>query len=197
MYARGIVHHTAGSNDYAPQDSAAIVRSIYAYHTRTLGWCDIAYNALVDKYGQVFEGRAGGMDKPVEGAHTGGFNKNTWGVAMLGNFDAVPPTPIQMRTVGRLLGWRLGMDHVDPRGTVVLTSDGGSFTHFPQGATPTLPSIFTHRDVGNTDCPGNAAYAVMDQIRDIAARFNEPLGPPSLTDLASRRRDPRQVGVDG
>ncbi len=178
----GIVHHTAGSNDYTPQDSAAIVRSIYAYHTRTLGWCDIAYNALVDKYGQVFEGRAGGMDRPVEGAHTGGFNKNTWGVAMLGNFDDVPPTPIQIRTVGRLLGWRLGMDHVDPRGTVVLTSDGGSFTHFPRGATPTLPTIFTHRDVGITECPGNAAYAVMDQIRDIAARFNEPLPPPSLTD---------------
>jgi uncharacterized protein with LGFP repeats len=179
----GIVHHTAGSNDYAPQDSAAIVRSLYAYHTRTLGWCDIAYNALVDKYGQVFEGRAGGMDRPVEGSHTGGFNKDTWGVAMLGNFDLEPPTPILIRTVGRLLGWRLGLDHVDPRGTVVLTSAGGSFTHFPQGATPTLPTIFTHRDVGNTECPGNAAYAVMDQIRDIAARFNEPPTPPSLTDL--------------
>lgn len=179
----GIVHHTAGSNDYGPQDSAAIVRSIYAYHTRTLGWCDIAYNALVDKYGQVFEGRAGGMTRPVEGSHTGGFNKNTWAVAMLGNFEVIPPTPIQLRTVGRLLGWRLGLDHVDPRGTVVLTSDGGSFTHFPRGATPTLPSIFTHRDVGITECPGNAAYAVMDQIRDIAARFNEPPTPPSLTDL--------------
>ncbi|MGZ6779933.1 MAG: N-acetylmuramoyl-L-alanine amidase, partial [Mycobacterium sp.] len=179
----GIVHHTAGSNDYAPEDSAAIVRSIYAYHTRTLGWCDIAYNALVDKYGQVFEGRAGGMDKPVEGSHTGGFNKDTWGVAMLGNFDDIPPTPIQLRTVGRLLGWRLGLDHVDPRGTVVLTSAGSSYTHFPKGATPTLPTIFTHRDVGNTDCPGNAAYAAMDQIRDIAARFNEPPAPPTLKDL--------------
>ncbi len=179
----GVVHHTAGSNDYGPQDSAAIVRSVYAYHTRTLGWCDIAYNALVDKYGQVFEGRAGGMTRPVEGAHTGGFNKNTWGVAMLGNFDVEPPTPIQLRTVGRLLGWRLGLEHIDPRGTVVLTSAGGSFSHFPRGAAPTLPSIFTHRDVGITECPGNAAYAVMDQIRDIAARFNEPPAPPSLTDL--------------
>lgn len=179
----GIVHHTAGSNDYGPQDSAAIVRSIYAYHTRTLGWCDIAYNALVDKYGQVFEGRAGGMDRPVEGAHTGGFNRNTWGVAMLGNFDLEPPTPIELRTVGRLLGWRLSMDRVDPRGTVVLPSEGGSFTHFPKGATPTLPTIFTHRDVGNTECPGNGAYAAMDQIRDIAARFNEPLPPPTVKDM--------------
>jgi uncharacterized protein with LGFP repeats len=178
----GVVHHTAGSNDYGPQDSAAIVRAIYAYHTRTLGWCDIAYHALVDKFGQVFEGRAGGITKPVEGSHTGGFNKNTWGVAMIGNFDVVPPTPIQLRTVGRLLGWRLGMDGVDPRGTVALTSAGGSFTHFPAGATPTLPSIFTHRDVGNTDCPGNAAYAAMDRIRDIAARFNDPPGPEDLAE---------------
>ena len=178
----GVVHHTAGSNDYGPQDSAGIVRSIFEYHTRTLGWCDTAYNALVDKYGQVFEGRAGGMDRPVEGAHTGGFNKNTWGVAMLGNFDVVPPTPIQLRTTGRLLGWRLGLDRVNPLGTVVLTSAGGSFTNFPRGATPTLPTIFTHRDVGNTDCPGNAAYAQMDLLRDTAAHFDAPFRPKDLAD---------------
>ncbi len=191
-----VVHHTAGSNDYAPQDSAGIVRSIYEYHTRTLGWCDIAYNALVDKYGQVFEGRAGGMDKPVEGSHTGGFNRNTWGVAMMGDFDAVPPTPIQLRTTARLIGWRLGIDHVDPRGTVVLPSAGGSFTKFPVGATPTLPTIFTHRDVGNTDCPGNAAYAQMDQLRDIAARFNDPPGPAGPCRFVARRRDLGPMGFD-
>jgi len=176
----GIVHHTAGSNEYAPQDSAGIIRSIYEYHTRTLGWCDIAYNALVDKYGQVFEGRAGGIDKPVEGAHTGGFNRDTWGVAMLGNFDQVPPTPIQLRNTGRLLGWRLGLDRIDPRGTVVLASAGGSFSKFPFGASPALPTIFTHRDVGITECPGNAAYAAMNEIREIAARFNDPPGPADL-----------------
>ncbi len=81
-----------------------------------------------------------------------------------------------------LTGWRLGLDHVDPRGTVVLPSSGGSFTKFPTGATPTLPTIFTHRDVGNTDCPGNAAYALMDRIRDIAARFNQPPGPEDLAE---------------
>ncbi len=176
----GVVHHSAGSNDYTPQDSAGIVRSIYEYHTRTLGWCDIAYNALVDKYGQVFEGRAGGMTRPVEGSHTGGFNHNTWGVAMLGNFTDVPPTPIQLRTTARLLGWVLGQAGVDPRGTVVLPSEGGAFTKFPFGSSPTLPTIFTHRDVGNTECPGNAAYALMPQIREMAAAFNEPPGADLL-----------------
>jgi uncharacterized protein with LGFP repeats len=177
-----VVHHTAGSNDYSPQDSAEIIRAIYAYHTRTLGWCDIAYNALVDKYGQVFEGRAGGITKPVEGSHTGGFNKNTWGVAMLGEFDVVPPTPIMLRTVARLLGWRLQMDGVDPRGTVTLPSEGSSFTKFPLGTPVTLPTIFSHRDVGPTDCPGNAAYAELQHIRDMAARFNDPPGPQDLAD---------------
>ncbi|CAJ1578564.1 N-acetylmuramoyl-L-alanine amidase [[Mycobacterium] wendilense] len=174
-----VVHHTAGNNDYAPEDSAAIIRAIYAYHTQTLGWCDIGYNVLVDKYGQVFEGRAGGTDRPVEGSHSGGFNHNTFGVAMLGNFNEFRPPDILLGTMGRLLGWRLGLDHVDPRGTVVLPSAGGQFTHFARGSMPTLPTIFTHRDVGNTDCPGDAAYAALDEIRDLAARFNQP--PPPLT----------------
>jgi uncharacterized protein with LGFP repeats len=169
-----VVHHTAGSNDYSPLESAGIVKAIYAYHAKTLGWCDIGYNALVDKYGQVFEGSAGGLNKPVEGVHTGGFNRNTWGVAMMGNFDNVAPTPIQIRTVGRLLGWRLGMDNVDPKGSVALASAGGHFTTFPAGAIATLPTIFTHRDVDNTDCPGNAAYAVMDEIRDVASHIYDP-----------------------
>jgi uncharacterized protein with LGFP repeats len=177
-----VVHHTAGSNAYEPQDSAGIVRSIYEYHTRTLGWCDIAYNTLVDKYGQVFEGRAGGVDRPVEGSHTGGFNANTWGVAMIGDFTAVPPTPVQLRTTGRLLGWRLGLDHVDPLGNVALTSAGGSFTHFARGVTPTLPTIFSHRDVGNTECPGSAAYAQLGLLRDIAAHFSTPFTPRTLAD---------------
>ena len=76
----GIVHHTAGSNEYAPEDSAGIVRSIYEYHTRTLGWCDIAYNALVDKYGQVFEGRAGGIDQAGRRGRTPAASTETPGV---------------------------------------------------------------------------------------------------------------------
>lgn len=177
----GVVHHSATGNDYAPTDSAAIVRSIYEYHTLTQGWGDIGYNALVDKYGQVFEGRFGGISNPVEGVHTGGFNADTWGVCMIGDFSQAPPTPEQLRAVGQLLGWRLAMDRVDPKGTVVLASAGGPNTRFPRGARPTLPSIFGHRDVGETDCPGNGGYAFMERIRDIAARFKQP---PSAQDLA-------------
>ena len=113
-----------------------------------------------------------------------------------------PPTPILIRTVGRLLGWRLGLDHVDPRGTVVLTSAGGSFTHFPRGATPTLPTIFTHRDVGNTECPGAAAYAEMDRLRDMVHRILRTMFARGLFDrpadagcLGALRRAPVIEGL--
>ena len=175
-----VVHHTAGSNDYSPEDSANIIRSIYAYHTRTLGWCDIGYNALVDKYGQVFEGRAGGLTRGIMGSHAGGFNSNTWGVSMIGSFEQSPPPPIQIETVGRLLGWRLGLDRTDPRGVTQLVSAGGSFTHFPRGAELTLPAIIGHRDVDETECPGAQGYLALNEIREIAARFNQPPGPDDL-----------------
>jgi uncharacterized protein with LGFP repeats len=100
---------------------------------------------------------------------------------MIGDFERVPPTPVQVRSVGQLLGGRLAMDGVDPKGTVTLTSAGGTYTRFPQVVTATLASIFAHRDVGDTACPGNAGYAFMDRIRDIAARFNQP---PNAQDLA-------------
>ena len=128
----GIVHHTAGSNDYAPEDSAGIVRSIYAYHTRTLGWCDIAYNALVDKYGQVFEGRAGGIDKTGRGFAHRRIQREHLGCGddrQLRLWSRRHRSSCA-RPVG-CSGWRLGMDHVDPRGTVVLASAGGPFTQFP------------------------------------------------------------------
>lgn len=178
----GIVHHTATSNDYSADRSADIVRSIYRYHTSTLGWGDIAYNALVDQYGQVFEGRYGGVTRPVEGDHTGGFNADTWAVAMIGNFDLIVPPVAQLRAVGHLLGWRLAIDAVNLHGAVTLTSAGGPYTRFARGATPTLATIFGHRDVGNTACPGSLGYASLDRIRDFAAQFNKPANARELAD---------------
>ena len=83
-----VVHHTAGSNNYTRGESAAIVRGIEIYHVKGNGWNDIGYNFLVDKYGQVFEGRYGGVDKAVIGAHAEGFNTGSVGVAVLGSYGA-------------------------------------------------------------------------------------------------------------
>ncbi|CCQ14389.1 putative uncharacterized protein [Rhodococcus sp. AW25M09] len=182
------VHHTAGSNDYSKSESAEIVRAIYAYHAQTLGWCDIGYNALVDKYGQIFEGRAGGLDKPVQGAHAGGFNENTVGVAMMGDYSTEDPSQETVDSVGKFLGWRLGNAGLDPKGTTTMTSEGTDFTFVGKGKSIDLPVIFGHRDVGNTECPGNAGYARLGEIREIAAANlgggEAPVETPDTTDTA-------------
>ncbi|MCC3327969.1 N-acetylmuramoyl-L-alanine amidase [Nocardia abscessus] len=163
------VHHTAGRNDYSKSESAGIVRAIYTYHAKTLGWCDIGYNALVDKYGQVFEGRFGGLDRPVQGAHAGGFNENTSGVALMGSYESEQPTEASIEALGAFVGWRAKVAGLDPKGHTTMYSEGTSFTPYAQGEAVRLPIVFAHRDVGNTTCPGDAAYALMDRIRDIAA----------------------------
>jgi LGFP repeat-containing protein/N-acetylmuramoyl-L-alanine amidase-like protein len=165
------IHHTAESNDYTPEQSAAIVRGIYAYHSVTNNWGDIGYNALVDKYGTIFEGRAGGMDRPVVAAHAGGFNRDTFGIAMMGNLSSTPPTPAELTSVERLAAWKLGGMYRDPSQKVTLTSAGGGTSKFAKGQTATVDALFAHRDVGNTECPGNAGYAAMDTIRAETAKL--------------------------
>ncbi|MGW4768796.1 N-acetylmuramoyl-L-alanine amidase, partial [Nocardia sp. NPDC004278] len=173
------VHHTAGRNDYSKAESAGIVRAIYTYHAKTLGWCDIGYNALVDKYGQIFEGRFGGLDRPVQGAHAGGFNENTSGVALMGNYESEEPSAEALDAVGRFIGWRSKIAGLDPKGYTTMYSEGTEFTPYPEGEAVQLPVVFAHRDVGNTSCPGDAVYADMDRIRDIAAGVSGASGTSS------------------
>ena len=82
-----IIHHTASTNAYSDATAAAQIRSVYAYHTASLGWSDIGYNFLVDRFGRIYEGRAGGVDRAVQGAHAGGFNSGTVGISALGNYQ--------------------------------------------------------------------------------------------------------------
>jgi uncharacterized protein with LGFP repeats len=187
------VHHTAGSNDYSKAESAEIVRAIYAYHAQTLGWCDVGYNVLVDKYGQIFEGRAGGLDRNVQGAHSGGFNENTMGIAMMGDFSSATPPDATVDSVGRFLGWRLAKAGLDPKGHTTMYSEGTSFTPYPRGAAVDLPIIFAHRDVGSTSCPGDGGYAQMDKIRNIAAEAAKGTSPS--TDLATDNPPPARGAV--
>jgi hypothetical protein len=75
---------------------------IYAYHVKSNGWSDIGYNILVDRYGRAYEGRAGQASSAhVLGAHTGGFNVDSFGVSLLGDFSTVPPSDRTMATVSK------------------------------------------------------------------------------------------------
>jgi hypothetical protein len=164
-----IVHHTASSNTYSRGDAAAAVRGIYYFHTHTNKWCDIGYNFVVDRYGQVFEGRAGGIDRAVIGAHAGGFNNGSTGVAVLGSFDTSALPAEAYSSLVSLLSWKLSLHGVSALDTVTLTS-GGS-TRYPAGTKVTLGTISGHRDVSLTICPGDLTYGQLGQLRsDVAAR---------------------------
>ena len=165
----GFVHHTASSNDYTREQAAAMVRGIYAYHVKSNGWSDIGYNYLVDRFGRAYEGRAGGLEKFVVGAHTGGFNRDSFGVSLLGDFSTVPPSEETLGTLSRVLAWKLGSAYRAPLGKAVLTSAGGGTSRYSSGSQVTFDVISGHRDAGSTACPGAKTYERMDDIRRLAS----------------------------
>ncbi len=169
-----VVHHTAGSNDYTAAQSAAIVRGIELYHVEGNGWDDIGYNFLVDKYGQVFEGRYGGVDRAVIGAHALGFNVSSFGVAVLGDYGSTGISAAAKIALEKLLAWKLDLAHVDPLSTLNWLSGGNP--RFPKGVPVVLRAISGHRDTGFTDCPGDALYSELPQI----AKGVVALGGPKL-----------------
>ncbi|MCC7077621.1 MAG: N-acetylmuramoyl-L-alanine amidase [Acidimicrobiia bacterium] len=166
----GIVHHTEGSNDYSPSQSAGIIRGIYSYHVFSRGWNDIGYNFLVDKYGQIFEGRFGGVQNSVIGAHAGGFNTYSTGVSVLGSHISVPPSAEAMAAFESILLWKLSIHNVWPAGQTWIESQGG--TKWPAGTPVLMRNVSGHQDASATDCPGSQLYVrIPDLANRIAARW--------------------------
>jgi flagellar hook assembly protein FlgD len=182
-----VVHHTAGSNNYTRAQSAAVVRGIQLYHVRGNGWDDIGYNFLVDKYGQVFEGRFGGVERNVVGAHAQGFNSGSVGVALLGNYDSAGLTAAARSALVKLLAWRLDIAHVDP--LEAFTWQSGGNPRYPAGVPVFLRPISGHRDVGFTSCPGSVVYGQLNLLaRAVAITGLPKLYTPATTPVAGRVR---------
>jgi hypothetical protein len=157
------VHHTVNSNDYSRADVPALIRGMYRYHTASLGWSDIGYNFLVDRFGRIWVGRAGGAWRPVRGAHTLGFNATSAGVSVIGNHDTAAPTSATLAAIARIAAWKLDRYGRDPEGQVTVSSEGSD--KYPAGRRVTLPVIDGHRDTNDTACPGRYLYAELPWIR--------------------------------
>ncbi|MDX6643348.1 MAG: hypothetical protein QOD76_1310, partial [Solirubrobacteraceae bacterium] len=159
------VHHTDNLNGYGPGQSAAIVLAICRFHRDDRGWGDIGYNFLVDRYGQIFEGRAGGIDRPVVGAQVKGFNLVSTGVANIGTFNTNSQTRAGMGALARVLAWKLTLHGVPATGRVRLVTTEPDLNGLPQGTVLHLNLISGHRDANSTDCPGSALYAELPRLR--------------------------------
>nr|WP_246620307.1 N-acetylmuramoyl-L-alanine amidase [Streptomyces corallincola] len=163
------VHHTATGNKYTCSQAPSVIRGIYRYHVKSMGWRDIGYNFLVDKCGTVYEGRAGGVTKAVLGAHTMGFNTNSMGIAVIGSFGSAKPPAAAVTGVGKIVAWKLGLFAANPSGKTYLTSGGGNL--YPKGKNVRLNVISGHRDGYSTDCPGKRLYAKLGSVRSKAAKL--------------------------
>ena len=167
------VHHTTSNTEYTPEEAAQQVRNLYGWYIKGLRYSDMAYNFLVDRYGRLYEGRAGGMDQAVVGAHTAGFNNETFAISAIGNFQKVNPPPEQMtamtNSIASLLAWKLALNHRDPNGTQILVSDSGSGTSkYAPGTQATALVVGGHKDIGATKCPGQFLEAQLPAIRTLA-----------------------------
>jgi uncharacterized protein with LGFP repeats len=163
------VHHSAETNNYSCAQVPSIIRGIYRYHVKSSRWRDIGYNFLVDKCGNIYEGRAGGAARAVMGAHTYGFNTDTTGIAVLGTYSKAAVSKAATDAVARLTAWKLGVHGVDAGGKVTLISGGG--TKHRKGSRVVFNAVSGHRDGYVTDCPGDRLYNELPAIRTQAGRL--------------------------
>ncbi|WP_329615280.1 peptidoglycan recognition protein [Streptomyces brevispora] len=166
------IHHTGESNDYDCADVPRMLRAVEESHIKDKGWDDIGYNFLVDRCGTVYEGRAGGIRRSVRGAHTTGFNADSVGIAVVGDYGrGVTVPPVLVRALAELAAWKL-MPGADPRGRVRLVSTNDA-SRFPKGTAAVLRVISGHRDTYRTNCPGEALYAELPAVRAATAALRK------------------------
>jgi hypothetical protein len=148
----GFVHHTDSANSYTADSVPAMIRGMYAYHVQSLGWSDIGYNFLVDRFGRTWEGRYGGMDKAVVGAQTLNFNSVSMGVSAIGNYDVGAVPQAMTNAFKAIFAWKFSLAGIPATGAVI--ANGKS-----------LNRVSGHRDAFATACPGRYLYAKLPEIR--------------------------------
>lgn len=150
------VHHTAGTNTYGSADVPRLIRGIYHYHVVSREFTDIGYNFLVDRFGRIWEGAHGGVDKAVVGAHTQYYNSSSFSLSVMGDYSTKEPEAAVLEAYKQLFAWKLVLHGVtNPLGTAAYTYPGSR----PQ------PVIAGHRDTKSTACPGQRLYDRLNNIR--------------------------------
>lgn len=143
-----VIHHTVTTN--TPADPAYIVRAIYRYHAVSREWGDIGYNFLIDRQGNIYEGRKGGDG--VVGVHAGDFNYGSVGIALLGDYRTVGMTPAMKEALVSLMAWEADRFGINPL----------EMSHFVHRE---FPNVVAHRDLWSTICPGDRVYQALGNLR--------------------------------
>lgn len=159
-----LVHHTASPNSY--RSARDVIRSAYAFQTGPAkGWPDVCYGFFIGRDGDVWEGRAGALTRPVRADATGGNQGWAQLVCLLGDFTATVPTPAALSALARVLAWLAGRDLVSLADGATTTFVSRGSNRWPAGTVVTAPTIAAHRDMSYTACPGDALYPLMPEVR--------------------------------
>jgi len=94
---------------------------------RGRGWADIGYHFVVDRAGRIWEGRPA----RYQGAHVRNNNSHNLGIMVLGNFNLQSPSDAQLHSL------QIAVRSLRRRYRI------------------TTRSIYTHRELNPTSCPGN------------------------------------------
>ncbi len=161
-----IVHHSETSNVENPTQA---MRAIYYYHAVTRGWHDIGYNYLVDRFGNIYQGRAGGQN--IVAGHAFEFSQGSSGISFIGNHNFAEVSSSALAGMVAILAW------------AIRFQDPWSSSTFHGIAI--LPTICAHRDVLNTSCPGEFAYDDLQQIRNLVAQTLATTGSGPVAGLVA------------
>jgi hypothetical protein len=179
-----LVHHSASSNSYATPDVPGVIRGFHALHTGPKGWPDVAYNFFVDRFGGVWEGRAGSLAGPVLADATGGSQGFAQLCCFIGDHTAEPPTAEARRSMTALLAALSARYGIDPSPGATTTFVSRGSNRWPAGTEVTAATIAGHRDMSLTECPGDAASTLVTGefptavTAVLAARTAPPSAPP-------------------
>jgi N-acetylmuramoyl-L-alanine amidase len=173
-----IVHHTVNSNTYTPEEAPGVVLAICRYHRYSHGWNDIGYNALVDRFGTIYTGRAGGLTKAVIGAHTAGYNSQSFGVSSIGTHTTSGMSSAAIEGITDLLAWKLSLHGIDAQGRTKLESAGGAGNKYPAGTKVSTREIGRHRRFNATSCPGRAQISKIIEITQEKIASGQSTAPP-------------------
>jgi len=155
-----LVHHSASSNKHTADEVPAIIAGFYDYHTGpSKGWSDVAYNFLVDRFGGVWEGRAGSLAGPVVADATGGNQGFSQLVCLIGDFSQEAPTMAARESLVNVLTWLAERDGLDLAASSRVSFDSRGSNRWAAGETVTTATVAGHRDMSLTTCPGDVLYA--------------------------------------